>query len=139
MNKIFITGRLTKAPELRHTEGGMAICRFTIANNKGYGEKQKTTFINIVTFNKTAENCERYLYKGSKVAVIGELEIRQYTDNEGNNRYMTEILANEVEFLSNKNQSPEGQNNQNEQAMFDNSTPSTKFGNFEIQDEDLPF
>lgn len=139
MNKCILTGNLTKAPELRHTEGGMAICRFTIANNKGYGEKQKTIFINIVTFNKTAENCERYLYKGSKVAVIGELEIRQYTDNDGNNRYMTEILANEVEFLSTKNQFSEGQNNQNEQAMFDNSTPSTKFGNFEIQNEDLPF
>ena len=139
MNKCVLTGNLTKAPELRHTEGGTAICRFTIAINKYVKGEKKTTFINIVTFNKTAENCERYLYKGSKVAVIGELEIRQYTDNEGNNRYMTEILANEVEFLSNKNQSPEGQNNQNEQGMYDNSTPSTKFGNFEIQDEDLPF
>lgn len=139
MNKCILIGNLTKTPELRHTESGTAICRFTIAINKYVKGEKKTTFINIVTFNKTAENCERYLYKGSKVAVIGELEIRQYTDNEGNNRYMTEILANEVEFLSNKNQFSEGQNNQNEQAMFDNSTPSTKFGSFDIDDDNLPF
>lgn len=124
MNKIFITGRLTRNPELRHTESGMAICRFTVANNKGYGEKQKTTFINIVTFNKTAENCDRFLSKGNKVAIVGELEIRQYTDNEGNNRYVTEVIANEVEFLSEKTS---GSNS------FDG--PSE----IEIEDNDLPF
>lgn len=102
MNKIFITGNLTKTPELRHAENGTAVCRFTIANNKGYGEKQKTIFINVVTFNKTAENCVKYLSKGSKVAIVGELEIRQYTDNNGENKYITEIIANEVEFLSTK-------------------------------------
>lgn len=109
---------------MRHTDSGMAICRFTIANNKGYGEKQKTTFINIVTFNKTAENCDRFLSKGNKVAIVGELEIRQYTDNEGNNRYVTEVLANEVEFLSEKTS---GSNS------FDG--PSE----IEIEDNDLPF
>ncbi len=124
MNKVILTGRLTRSPEMRHTESGMAICRFTIANNKGYGEKQKTTFINIVTFAKTAENCDRFLLKGNKVAIVGELEIRQYTDNEGNNRYMTEVIANEVEFLSEKS---------NGSNSFDEPT------DFEIEDNDLPF
>ncbi len=124
MNKVILTGRLTRSPEMRHTDSGMAICRFTIANNKGYGEKQKTTFINIVTFNKTAENCDRFLSKGNKAAIVGELEIRQYTDNEGNNRYVTEVIANEVEFLSEKTS---GSNS------FDG--PSE----IEIEDNDLPF
>lgn len=124
MNKIFITGRLTRNPELRHTESGMAICRFTVASNKHVKGEQKTTFINIVTFAKTAENCDRYLSKGNKAAIVGELEIRQYTDNEGNNRYVTEVIANEVEFLSEKTS---GSNS------FDG--PSE----IEIEDNDLPF
>lgn len=124
MNKIFITGRLTRNPELRHTESGMAICRFTVASNKHVKGEQKTTFINIVTFNKTAENCDRFLSKGNKAAIVGELEIRQYTDNEGNNRYVTEVIANEVEFLSEKTS---GSNS------FDG--PSE----IEIEDNDLPF
>lgn len=124
MNKIFITGRLTRNPELRHTESGMAICRFTVASNKHVKGEQKTTFINIVTFAKTAENCDRFLSKGNKAAIVGELEIRQYTDNEGNNRYVTEVIANEVEFLSEKTS---GSNS------FDG--PSE----IEIEDNDLPF
>lgn len=124
MNKIFITGRLTRNPELRHTESGMAICRFTVASNKHVKGEQKTTFINIVTFAKTAENCDRYLSKGNKAAIVGELEIRQYTDNEGNNRTATEVIANEVEFLSEKTS---GSNS------FDGPN------SIEIEDNDLPF
>ena len=126
MNKVILTGRLTRTPEMKHTDSGMAVCRFTLANNKGYGEKQKTTFINIVTFAKTAENCDRFLLKGSKVAVVGELEIRQYTSNEGQTKYITEVIANEVEFLSEK-----GQTN--------NVSPEDVPSAFEIEDSDLPF
>lgn len=126
MNKVILTGRLTRTPEMRRTDSGMAVGRFTIANNKGYGEKQKTTFVNIVTFAKTAENCDRFLVKGSKVAIVGELEIRQYTDNEGHTRYMTEVIANEVEFLSEKGQA-------NGSDGFDEPTE------IEIEDNELPF
>ena len=123
MNRVILIGNMTKQPELRHTEGGMAICRFSIAVNKGYGEKKKTTFVNIVTFNKTAENCEKFLSKGSKVGIVGELEIRQFTGNDGQTKYMTEVLANEVEFLSSKNQLEE--------------QPNDEF--VDIEDTDLPF
>lgn len=123
MNKVILIGNMTKQPELKHTEGGMAICRFSIAVNKGYGEKKKTTFVNIVTFNKTAENCERFLSKGSKVGIVGELEIRQFTGNDGQTKYMTEVLANEVEFLSSKSQLEE--------------QPNDEF--VDIEDTDLPF
>ena len=122
MNKVILTGNITRNPELRMTDSGMAVCRFTIANNKGWGDKQKTTFINIVTFSKTAENCDRYLSKGSKVGIIGELEIRQFTGNDGQTKYMTEVIANEVEFLTNKNQE-------------ENSSSTV----MDIEDEDLPF
>lgn len=123
LNKVILTGRLTRVPELRHTETGMAICNFTIANNKGYGEKQKTIFVNVVTFNKTAENCDRFLFKGSKVAVVGELDIRSYLAKDGQTKYMTEIIANEVEFLSTKNE----------------AEPSNQIDIPDIEDEDLPF
>ena len=123
MNKVILTGRLTRVPELRHTETGMAICNFTIANNKGDGEKQKTIFVNVVTFNKTAENCDRFLFKGSKVAVVGELDIRSYLAKDGQTKYMTEIIANEVEFLSTKNE----------------AETSNQIDIPDIEDEDLPF
>lgn len=123
MNRVILIGNMTKQPELKHTEGGMAICRFSIAVNKGYGEKKKTTFVNIVTFNKTAENCEKFLSKGSKVGIVGELEIRQFTGNDGQTKYMTEVLANEVEFLSSKSQLEE--------------QPNDEF--VDIEDTDLPF
>lgn len=130
MNHIVITGNLVKNPELRNTQNGIAVCKFTIANNKYAKGEQKTIFVNIVTFNKTAENCDKYLTKGSKVAVVGELEIRQYKDNEGQNKYMTEIIANEVEFLSTKNQNEEySQQGEFHQQGID----------IEIEDTDLPF
>ncbi len=120
MNKIFLTGNLTKSPELRHTERDMAICHFSIAVNKYVKGEQKTIFVNIVTFSKTAENCEKYLAKGSKVAIIGELEIRQYEGNDGQIKYMTEVLANEVEFLSSK---PQAQTEESYTEMDMNDLP----------------
>lgn len=126
MNKVILTGRLTRTPELRHTERGMAVCHFTVANNKYVKGNKKTIFVNIVTFAKTAENCDRFLTKGSKVAIVGELEIRQYEGNDGQTRYMTEILANEVEFLSEKGQV-------NGSDGFDEPTE------IEIEDNELPF
>lgn len=122
MNQVVLTGNLTRTPELRRTQEGMAVCRFTIANNKGYGEKRKTTFVSIVTFNKTAENCEKYLNKGSKIGIIGELEIRQFTGNDGQTKYMTEIIANEVEFLAIKSESGVGQS-EIEMNIEDDSLP----------------
>ena len=100
MNNIILIGRLTKDPELRYTPNGKAVCSFTLAVDRPYsGEKKEADFINIVVWNKVGENCAQYLSKGRKAAVQGRLQIRSYEDNNGQRRYVTEVVANSVEFL----------------------------------------
>lgn len=105
MNKVILIGNLTREPELSETASGIALCRFSIAVNRGYtnadGERD-TDFFNITVWRTQAENCGRYLKKGSKVAIVGSLQNRSYEDKDGNKRTVTDIVANEVEFLSAK-------------------------------------
>ena len=100
MNNIILIGRLTKDPELRYTQAGKAVCSFTLAVDRPYsGEKKEADFINIVVWNKVGENCAQYLSKGRKAAVQGRLQIRSYEDDKGYKKYITEVVANRVEFL----------------------------------------
>ena len=100
MNNIILIGRLTKDPDLRYTQAGKAVCSFTLAVDRPYsGDKKEADFINIVVWNKVGENCAQYLSKGRKVAVQGRLQIRNYEDEKGQRRYITEVVANSVEFL----------------------------------------
>ena len=105
MNKVFLIGNLTRDPELTETPSGVAVCHFSIAVNRNYtsqdGERQ-TDFFNITVWRTQAENCGRYLKKGSKVAIVGSLQNRSYEDKDGNKRSVIDIVANEVEFLSSK-------------------------------------
>ena len=107
MNKVVLIGRLTRDPELRYTSGNnTAVCNFTIAVDRGFtgqsGERE-ADFINIVVWNKQAENVKNYLAKGSQVAVEGRIQVRNYDDNNGQKRYVTEVIANSVEFMGSKN------------------------------------
>ena len=112
MNKVYLIGNLTRDPELAETNNGIKVCRFAIAVNRNYssndGERQ-TDFFNITVWRTQAENCGRYLKKGSKVAVVGSLQNRSYEDKDGIKRNVTDIVANEVEFLSTKNSGDEGE------------------------------
>lgn len=103
MNKLFLIGNLTKDPELSETPNGVACCRFGIAVNRPYtgndGERQ-TDFFNVTTWRGQAENCGRFLSKGKKVAIVGSIQNRTYEDKDGVKRTVTDIIANEVEFLS---------------------------------------
>lgn len=101
MNCVQLIGNLTKDPEVNYKPGDnpLAIGRFTIAVNEGYGDKQKTSFINIVCFGRIAENCERYLTKGSKVAVNGKIQTGSY-EKDGHKVYTTDVIADTIEFLS---------------------------------------
>ena len=103
MNKLFLIGNLTRDPEMSETATGVAFCRLGIAVNRPYqgsdGERA-TDFFNVTVWRNHAENCGRYLKKGSKVAIVGSLQNRQYEDKDGNKRQVTDIIANEVEFLS---------------------------------------
>lgn len=108
MNKICIVGNLTRDPELRATEQGNAVCSFTVAVNRRYRDQDGNTptdFIPVVVWRDLAENCAKYLAKGHKVAVSGALQIRSYTDRDGVKRWVSEIQANEVDFLTPRGES----------------------------------
>ena len=107
MNKVMVIGNLTRDPELRTTRSGTSVCSFTIAVNRNYtdanGERQ-ADFIGIQTWRGLAESCAQYLGKGRKVAVSGSLQSRTYDDKDGNKRTVLEVVADEVEFLSERKQ-----------------------------------
>ena len=101
-NLVVLTGRLTADPELRYTGNNTPVTSFSIAVNRRYkaGEESQADFINIVAWRALAENCNKYLTKGSKVCVVGSLQNRTYEDKDGNKRYATDIVAEDVEFIS---------------------------------------
>ncbi len=106
MNKAILIGNLTKDPEITTTSNGVSVCRFTIAVTRRYANSEgerDTDFMNIVAWRSLAENCHKFIKKGSKVAVIGSIQNRSYDANDGTKRYITEIVAEEVEFLTTKN------------------------------------
>ena len=121
MNVVMITGRLTKDVEVRYTQSQMAVAKFTLAVKRKKGDT--TDFIPIVAFDKTAENCERFLGKGRQVAVQGTLQIDTY-EKDGKKQYSTYVCANSVEFLGDKQESK--QDTKQEQG-------------FQYVDEEIPF
>ena len=127
MNKVFLIGNLSKDPELRTTNSGKSVCTFSIAVNRRKDKDGNSTadFFSIVAWRQLAELCGKYLAKGRKVSVVGELQNRSYEANDGTERHVTEIVANEIEFLTPKGESKE-------QANFAE-------GFTEIDGSDLPF
>ena len=106
MNKVILVGNLTRDPELTETPSGVAVCRFSIAVSRDYASAdgtRETDFFNITVWRGRAENCGKYLKKGNKVAVVGSLQTRSYEDKDGIKRNVTDVVANEVEFLTPRN------------------------------------
>lgn len=102
MNKILLVGRLTRDPELRYTQTGVAVARFTVAVNRPFTNQQGervADFIDVVTWRTQAENCANYLTKGRLVGVEGRLQIRSYETQDGQKRRAAEVVADRVEFL----------------------------------------
>jgi single-strand DNA-binding protein len=102
MNKVILIGRLTRDPELRYLTSGAAVATFTIAVDRPFTNQQgerETDFIKIVTWRKLAENCANNLNKGRLVGVSGRLQIRSYEGEDGQRRWVTEVVADEVQFL----------------------------------------
>ncbi len=105
MNKVVLVGRLTKDPELRNTNSGLPVTSFTVAINRTYKNKEgnyDTDFINVSIFGKQAENVSKYCAKGSQVGVDGRIQTRSYDAEDGSKRYVTEVVADSVEFLGSK-------------------------------------
>ena len=109
LNNIILMGRLTRDPELRHTQSGVAVVSFSLAVDRDFKDKEtgekKADFFNVVAFRQTAEFAARYLTKGRLAAVSGRLQARDYTDREGHKRTAIEIVADNVYFADSR---PEG-------------------------------
>lgn len=170
MNKAILIGRLTRDPELRYTSSNRAVCQFTVAidrpfSNQATGQRE-ADFINVVVWDKTAENVGKYMTKGRLIAVEGRIQTRNYDNNEGKKVYVTEVIASNVQFLESKNatsnnngfnsmpeppmekspydfgeSNPRTETNSSANTMnIDDNDPFAAFGEQEeISDNDLPF
>jgi len=139
MNKVVLIGNLTRDPELQTTNGGVSVCRFALAVTRRFANSEgerDADFINITVWRNQAENCHKYLKKGSKCAVIGRIQTSVYDAPDGSKRYTTDVVADEVEFISS------GRNGGEEEASFAPSKPSAKKETAELEeidDDSLPF
>ncbi|MBC1742067.1 single-stranded DNA-binding protein [Listeria welshimeri] len=114
MNRVVLVGRLTKDPELRYTPAGVAVATFTLAVNRTFTNQQgerEADFINCVVWRKPAENVANFLKKGSMAGVDGRVQTRNYEGNDGKRVYVTEIVAESVQFLEPRNSNGGGGNN----------------------------
>lgn len=120
INRVVLTGRLTKDPQFRSTQNGISVTTFTLAVDRPFtnanGERQ-ADFINCVTFRKQAENVNNYVSKGSLVGVDGRLQSRSYDNKQGQRVFVTEVVCDNVQFLDTKKQN----NQSNQQKGQDNS------------------
>lgn len=132
-NKIIIGGRLTADPELKTTQSGVSVAQFSVAVNRKTksGEEQKSDFFNVVAWRQTAELVSRYFRKGSSICVTGALQNNSWTDQQGEKRYRTDIIADEVSFVDSKS---------------DNEIPPSSYGQQTVpqfeeikNDDNLPF
>ena len=138
MNKAILVGRLTKDPELKMTENTKReVCQFTIAVNRPYtnddGER-KADFINCVVWDKLAENLSKYQKKGNQVAVEGRIQTRNYDDQNGQKRYVTEVIVENIDFVGSRRDNAQGQASQSAPAM-----PSANFNNQPTSTEATPY
>lgn len=137
MNKVFLIGRLTRDPELRYTGNNTPVATFSLAVNRNFSNEageREADFINIVVWRKQAENVKNYLTQGSQVAIDGRIQTRSYDDNNSQKRYVTEVIADNIEFLENK------KNNKKEVVKSKEGNPFEEFGKMiQMDDDNLPF
>lgn len=109
LNKCILMGRLTKDPELRHTNSGKAVATFTVAIDNGYGENKTTDFINCVAWEKTAEFIKNWFTKGRMIVLVGRIASRTWESEDGRKNYVTEVVVNEVSFAGEKKEETTGE------------------------------
>ena len=135
MNRVFLIGRLTQDPQASALDSGHSYCRFSIAVNRNFSRdgENRADFINIITWDALAQNCVKYLVKGSQVAVTGSIQTGSY-ERDGVRRQTFDIRADQVEFLTRANSSSQ-QNNGEAQPAKDQAIDELK----EVDDDDMPF
>jgi single-strand DNA-binding protein len=129
MNVVAFLGRLTKDPEVRYTDSNMCIARFTLAVDR-IGKDKGADFPRCVAFGKTAEVIERYIKKGSQIAVSGHLQTGSY-EKDGQTVYTTDVIVDRMDFA--------GTSKQSDQAEADAPTPQIDMSGFAAMDDDIPF
>jgi single-strand DNA-binding protein len=137
MNRTVLVGRLTKDPDLRYTPNGVPVATFTLAVNRPFN-KEETDFINCVVWKKAAENVANFLKKGSLAGVDGRIQTRNYEGQDGKKVYVTEVVAESVQFLEPKKEgtAPKEINKGFTRVEED---PFNGNGQIDISDDDLPF
>lgn len=143
LNHIVIMGRLTRDPEIRRTGSGLAVANFTVAVDRDWpskdtGEKE-TDFINCVAWRQTGEFVGKYFTKGSMIVVSGRLQIRKWTDDNGVNRTIAEIVADNVYFGESKRKESTDNSYSNPYAYAVPVTPTSDFAMFDDDEAQLPF
>ena len=144
MNRIWIIGNLTNKPDVRITQSGDKVCSFGVAVNRRRAGQQEADFFRVSAWRVLAENCERYLDKGRKVAVTGSVSVSTYTTQNGVTRATMEVAADNVEFLSPKSEAQDNDNRPQAVQSVQQSAPvqsqiSKEGGFVEVDDEELPF
>ena len=139
MNRVVLVGRLTRNPDLRYTPNGVAVANFTIAVNRPFKNQQgenEADFINCVIWRKQAENLANYTKKGSQIGVDGRIQTRSYEGQDGKRVFVTEILAESVQFLESK-----GQQDKHQQRVdiVNQEVANNPFEQINVDDSDLPF
>jgi len=154
MNKVILIGRLTKDPELRYTSTDIPVVQFVLAVNRNFsrnGERQ-ADFINCVAWRNLADNLAKYMKKGSQICVEGQIQVRNFEDNGGVKRYVTEVICDNIHFLESKgSRSESGYSGYNDIDQYDipQSKPKQEFADedpfkdiqnaFGVSSDDLPF
>ena len=143
MNRLTIIGNLTRDPEQRTTPSGATVCSFTVAVNRrgrrdGQNNQPEADFFRVSAWNQLGETCARYLAKGRKVAVVGPVSIHTYQGNDGQTRASLEVMANEVEFLSSRNEM-EGESGYAAPAASAPAAETASAGFTAVETDELPF
>ena len=141
INKVILMGRLTRDPELRYTSTNKPVCSFDVAVASGYGDSQKTDFINCIAWNKAAEFLGKYFNKGMMVIVGGRISTRTWEGKDGKKNYVTEVIANELDFGETKKarEANGGYSSGYSNTPQKPPTQETEEDINEIIDNDLPF
>ncbi|MDD2511597.1 MAG: single-stranded DNA-binding protein [Syntrophomonas sp.] len=149
LNRVILIGRLTKDPELRYIQNGTAVATFTLAVGRKF-KREETDFIPIVVWAKQAENCANYLNKGSLVAIDGRIQVRSYDNQEGQRRWVTEAVAEDVRFIgkpaASRGSTPDYADKTSKKEIDDNWSDlgrEVTMDNIDLvdqhEDEDIPF
>ena len=141
-NLVVLTGRLTADPELKTTNTGISVTSFSIAVNRRYraGEETQTDFINIVAWRQTAEFITKYFKKGNMIGIEGSIQTRKYTDKNGNNRVVFEVVASNAQFVESKKDSASPAGGMGDEAASFSNADSSDFTEIDSGlDDDIPF